>query len=140
MRKWDLTEQPMVKPRPTIPVVVDRFMDQMRDLKGNSIIMDPIKSPEMFGMDKPALVVTLQDKDGKEAGQLRLSKIEVKKAPAAGAPEAPATASSQTEYYAASSGSGALFSTDDFLFSQLNKTAEEFHAKETPAPAASPKK
>ncbi len=59
-------------------------MDQIRDLKGNSIIMDPIKNPEMFGMDKPALVVTLQDKDGDDVGQLRLSKIDVKKAASRG--------------------------------------------------------
>ena len=120
--------------------VVARFIDQIRDLKGNSIIMDPIKSPEMFGMDKPALVVTLQDKDGHEVGQLRLSKVDVKAAPAAGSSEPPPSSTARTEYYAASSASSALFSTDDFLFSQLNKTADEFRAKESPSPAATPKK
>jgi len=136
--KWNVVADG--KTSPADAAVVDRFMDQIHDLKGNSIIMDPIKSPEMFGMDKPTLLVMLQDKDGKDIGQLRLSKIDVKKAPAAGATEPPAPSSSQPEYYAASSGSGALFSTDDFLFSQLNKTADEFRVKESPSPAATPKK
>ena len=136
--KWNVAGDG--KTSPADVAVVERFMDQIRDLKGNSIVMDPIKSPEMFGMDKPALVVTLLDKDGKDVGQLRLSKIEVKKASAAGASETPEPSRAQTEYYAASSGSGALFSTDDFLFSQLNKTADQFHAKESPSPAATPKK
>ena len=116
-------------------------MDQIRDLKGNSIVLDPIKTPAMFGLDKPTLVVTLQDKDGHEVGQLRLAKIDVKQAPAAGSPEPPAKIA-RTEYYAASSASTALFSTDDFLFSQLNKTPDEFRSKEapTPVPSAAPSK
>lgn len=132
--KWNLIEDH--KTSPADVAVAERFMDQIRDLKGNSIVMDPIKSPEMFGMDKPTLVITLQDKDGREVGQLRLSKIEVKKTAAPGTPPSPP----QTEYYAASSASTALFSTDDFLFSQLNKTPDEFRAKESPAPVATPKK
>jgi len=135
--KWNVIEDR--KPSPAAVPVVERFMDQIRDLKGNSIIMDPIKSPELFGMDKPALVVTLQDKDGRAVGQLRLSKVDVKPAASAGTPE-PSSSSARTEYYAASSANTALFSTDDFLFSQLNKTPDEFRAKESPSPAATPKK
>jgi Domain of unknown function (DUF4340) len=135
--KWNVVGDS--KTSPADVSVVERFMDQIRDLKGNSIIMDPLKSPEMFGMDKPALVVTLQDKDGREVGQLRLSKMEVKPAPPAGSSEPPSS-SAHTEYYAASSAGAALFSTDDFLFSQLNKTADQFRAKESPSPAATPGK
>jgi hypothetical protein len=136
--KWKLVEGG--KTSPADDAVVARFMDQIRDLKGNSIIMDPIKSPEMFGMDKPALVVTMLDKDGREVGQLRLAKIDVKPAPAAGTSEPPASSGAHSEYYAASSANTALFSTDDFLFSQMNKSAADFRAKETPAPAASASK
>ena len=136
--KWNVVADG--KTSPADVAIVERFMDQIRDLKGNSIVMDPIKSPEMFGMDKPALVVTLQARDGRDIGQLRLSKLELKKAPAAGASEPPEPPSAQTQYYAASSGSGALFSTDDFLFSQLNKTADQFGAKKAPSVAATPKK
>jgi hypothetical protein len=136
--KWNVVEEGKTSPADT--AAVERFMDQIHDLKGNSLIMDPIKSPEMFGMDKPALVVTMQDKDGRPAGQLRLSKIDVKKAPAVGASETPAPSNSQPEYYAASNSNTALFSTDDFLFSQLNKTADQFRAKQSPAAAATPAK
>ncbi len=134
--KWDVIADG--KTSPADVAIVERFMDQIQDLKGNSIIMDPIKSPEMFGMDKPALTVTLQDKDGKQIGELKLSKIDVKKAPAPGSETG--STGTQSEYYATSSASGALFSTDDFLFSQLNKTADEFRAKEIATPAATPKK
>jgi hypothetical protein len=68
-----------------------------------------------------------------------LAKIAVKKAPTEATSEAPPSASTQTEYYATSSGSSALFSTDDFLFSELNKNADEFRAKESASPAATPK-
>lgn len=133
--KWNIVADGKTAPA-DVPIV-ERFMDQIRDLKGNSIVMDPLKNPELFGMDKPALVVTLQDKDGKQLGQLRLAKIEVKKAPGS---EAPAPSRTQMEYYAASSASGALFSTDEFLFSQLNKTPDEFRAKASSTPIATPKK
>jgi Domain of unknown function (DUF4340) len=136
--KWEVVAEG--KTSPADVAIVERFMDQIRDLKGNSIIMDPLKKPEMFGMDKPALLITLQDKDGKQVGQLKLSKIEVKKAPVEGAAETPAPSSSQSEYYAMSSASGALFSTDDFLFSQLDKTADQFQTKAAPSPVATPKK
>jgi hypothetical protein len=131
--KWDVTENGATAPA-DVPVV-ERFLDQIRDLKGNSIVMDPLKNPEMFGMEEPELVVTLLDKDGKPVGQIKLSKIEVKK-PAATPPETPSAAAPRTEYYAASSASTALFSTDDFLFSKLNKTAGEFRSKTAPAPPA----
>ena len=134
--KWNVVADG--KTSPADVAIVERFMDQIQDLKGNSIVMDPVKSPEMFGMDKPALTVTLQDKDGKQIGELKLSKIDVKKAPAPGSETA--STGTQTEYYATSSASGALFSTDDFLFSQLNKTADEFRAKEIATPVATPKK
>jgi len=136
--KWSVLENG--KSSPADPAVVDRFMDQIHDLKGNSIIMDPVKSPEMFGMDKPAMVVTMQDKDGHEIGQLRLSKVEVKPAAASAGTEPPSPSTPHSEYYATSSGSTALFSTDDFLFSQMNKTAADFRAKETAAASATPKK
>jgi hypothetical protein len=135
--KWNVIADG--KTSPADIAIVERFMDQIGDLKGNSIVMDPIKSPEMFGLDKPSLVITLQDKDGKDLGQVKLAKIAVKKAPTEATSEAPPSASTQTEYYATSSGSSALFSTDDFLFSELNKNADEFRAKESASPAATPK-
>src|SRR5205807_8141295 len=61
--KWDLVEDGTTSVA-DVPVV-ERFLDQARDLKGNTIVMDPVKNPEMFGLDQPALTVTLHDKDGK---------------------------------------------------------------------------
>ena len=60
------------KTSPADLAIVERLINQIHDLKGNSIIMDPIKSPEMFGMDKPALKSRLLDKDGKDLGTVSL--------------------------------------------------------------------
>lgn len=132
--KWDLVDNGTATPA-DVPVV-ERFLDQIRDLKGNSIVMDPMKSPEMFGMDHPQMTATLLDKDGKQVGQLKLSKIEVKPAPGSEAPPS----GPRTDYYAASSAGTALFSTDGFLFSQLNKSADQFRSRSAPAASATPKK
>jgi len=132
--KWDLAASGVTSPADA--PVVERFLDQIRDLKGNSLVMDPMRSPEMFGMDRPQMIATLLDKDGKQVGQLKLSKIEVQPAPGAEAP----SAGPRTDYYAASSASGALYSTDGFLFSQLNKSADQFRARSAPAASATPKK
>jgi hypothetical protein len=132
--KWDLVDNGATTPADT--PVVERFLDQIRDLKGNSIVMDPLKSPEMFGMDRPQMVATLLDKDGKQVGQLKLSKIEVQPAPGGETP----SAGKRTDYYVTSSAGTALYSTDGFMFSQLNKSADQFRSRSAPAASAAPKK
>ena len=132
--KWDLVDNGTTAPA-DVPVV-ERFLDQIRDLKGNSIVMDPLKSPEMFGMDHPQMTATLLGKDGRQIGQIKLAKIEVKPAPGGEAPPP----GPRTDYYATSSASTALFSTDGFLFSQLDKSADQFRSRSAPAASATPKK
>ncbi len=132
--KWDLTANGKTAPA-DVPVV-ERFLDQIRDLKGNSIVIDPMTHPEVFGMSAPSVIVDLLDKDGKQIGQLKLSKMQIK--PMASAPSQTA----KTDYYVTSSQSTAVFSTDDFMFGQLNKKAQEFQVKgpiAAPSAAASPK-
>jgi hypothetical protein len=114
--------------------VVERLLSQLRDLKGTSIVADPMPSAQPFGLDSPALQVALLGKDGKELGALKLAKIVVKPTtpPVPGEPAGP-----RTEYYASSSASKAVFSISDFTFAQLNKPALLYTAS---APAASPTK
>ncbi|MGH7779636.1 MAG: DUF4340 domain-containing protein [Candidatus Binataceae bacterium] len=125
--KWDVVQGATTSPA-DVPVV-ERFLDEIRDLKGVSIIADPMPAPRPFGLDTPHIVVTLIGKDGKEIGTVKLSKITLKpSASEAGQPPA----EPKTEYYTTSTASKAVYSISDFSFSQLDKPASVFH-KATPA-------
>ena len=114
--------------------VVERLLNQLRDLKGQSIVADPMPSAQPFGLDNPAAEITLIGKDGKELGAVKLAKISVQPTapPIPGEPAGP-----RTEYYASSSASKAVFSLSDFSFAQLNKPAPRYMAKAPPAAAPS---
>jgi hypothetical protein len=115
--------------------VVERLLNQFRDLKGESIVADPMPSAQLFGLDNPALEITLAGKDGKELETVKLAKISVK----AAAPPIPGEPAQRTEYYASSSGSKAVYSINDFSFAQLNKPAPLYMARAA-EPAPSPAK
>jgi Domain of unknown function (DUF4340) len=114
---------------------IDIFLDRIRHLKGNSIVMDPMKDPQAFGMDKPALIFKFADKDGKPLGEIRFSKTKVETTASEPSSGAPATT---TQYYITSSASTALFSTDQFMFSQMNKSADHFRPRGQPTASPSP--
>ncbi|MFZ2060730.1 MAG: DUF4340 domain-containing protein [Candidatus Binatus sp.] len=120
--------------------VVERLLNQFRDLKGESIVADPMPSAQPFGLDNPAVEITLIGKDGKQLGMVKLAKISVKPT----APPIPGEPAQRTEYYATSSGSKAVYSLSDFSFEQLNRPAPLYMAKapQPPPPqaAASPAK
>jgi hypothetical protein len=115
--------------------VVERMLNQLRDLKGQSIVADPMPSEQPFGLDNPALEMTLTGKDGKELGAIKLAKISVKPT----APPIPGEPAQKTEYYATSGTSKAVYALSDFSFEQLNKPAPLYIAN-TPAAASSPAK
>ena len=121
-------------------LVVERMLNQFRDLKGQSIVADPMPSAQMFGLDNPALQITLAGKDGKDLGTVKLAKISVKPT----APPLPGEPPQRNEYYATSSGSKAVYSLSDFSFEQLNKPAPLYMVKPPEAPppqaASSPAK
>ncbi len=133
--KWDITEGNATVPA-DVPVV-ERFLDELRDLKGVSIMADPMQSPVPFGLDQPAVVVTLVGKDGKTIGTVKLSKITVK---TTGVPEPGETPGPRTEYYATSTAGSAVYSISDFTFSQLNKPPALFHARPAATATPTPKK
>ena len=58
--------------------VVERLLNQFRDLKGQSIVADPMPSAQPFGLDNPTLEITLVGKDGKELGAIKFAKMSVK--------------------------------------------------------------
>src|SRR6266436_5473446 len=113
--------------------VVERLLNQLRDLKGESIVADPMPSAQPCGLDNPALEHTLIGKDGKKLGAIKLAKISVRPT----APPIPGEQPQRAEYYATSSGSKAVYSLSDFSFEQLNKPAPLYMAKapEPPPPS-----
>ncbi len=109
--------------------VVERLLNQFRDLKAESIVADPMPSAQPFGLDNPALEITLIGKDGKDLGMVKLAKISVKST----SPPIPGEPPNRTEYYATSSTSKAVYALSDFSFEQLNKPAPLYMSK-APAP------
>lgn len=128
--KWDVLAGGKTS-QGDIPVA-ERLLSQFRDLKGQSIVADPMPSAEPFGLDNPTAEITLVGKDGKALGTVKLGKVSVKPTtpPVPGEPAGP-----RTEYYASSSASKAVFSLSDYMFAQLNKPAPLYMAK---APEAAP--
>jgi Domain of unknown function (DUF4340) len=114
--------------------VVERLLNQFRDLKAESIVADPMPSAQPFGLDNPALEITLTGKDGKELAMVKLAKISVKST----SPPIPGEPPNRTEYYATSGTSKAVYALSDFSFEQLNKPAALYMAKapEPPRPQA----
>jgi hypothetical protein len=109
--------------------VIERLLSQLHSLKGNSIVADPMPSAEPFGLSNPPIDITLVGKDGKEIGEVKLAKIEVKPT----TPSMPGEpAKPRPEYYASSSANKAVYSLGDFSFAQLNKLAEMYRAKAAP--------
>jgi hypothetical protein len=106
--------------------VIERMLSQLRNLKGTSIVADPMPSAQPFGLDNPALEITLTGKDGKQLGTIKLSKLSVTptEPPLPGEQPGP-----RNEYYATSSASKAVFALSDFSFMQLNKPAPLYMAK-----------
>jgi len=132
--KWQLVDGGSKVPADTVKV--ERFLDKLRDLKGKSIVEDPISDPKKFGLDAPTEEVVLTSKDGKLVGDLKLAKVE-RRNEAGGATPAPVT---RTDYYAASSASGAVYELNNLDFEELINPAKEFRSAsaETPAPSPTP--
>jgi len=120
--KWDVVEGAASAPADV--AVVERYLDEIRDLKGVSIVADPMPSPKPFGLDTPQIVATLIGKDGKPIGTVKFSKISLKPS----APEPGEKAEPKIEYYTVSTAGTAVYSISDFSYSLFNKPAAVFRA------------
>lgn len=129
--KWNLVQNG--KPAPADVAVVERFLDEMRGLRGRAIIADPMEHPQMFGMDKPQVVLTVIGKEGKQIGVMKLSKIKVKQV---AAQIAEGTAKPQIQYYAYSTAGTALYGLSGFNYSQLDKPPAMFEERTASKAAA----
>jgi hypothetical protein len=92
---------------------VQRFVDDLRDLRGSGIAAEPPKDVKTFGLDAPDLRVTLSDRDGKPLGVILLAKHDGK-------------------YYAMREGGPTVFEIRDYMYTRLDKQQRDFVGPEEP--------
>ena len=100
---------------------LQRFVDDLRDLRGSAIAEEPAKDLKAFGLDAPDARLTLTDRDGKPLGVVLLAKHGGK-------------------YYAMREGGPTAFEIRDYMYTRLDKQQRDFVGPETapetaPAPA-----
>ena len=101
---------------------IQRFVDDLRDLRGSAIAEEPAKDLKAFGLDAPDVRLTLTDRDGKPLGVVLLAKHGGK-------------------YYAMREGGPTVFEVRDYMYTRLDKQQRDFVGPEAPpetAPTAGP--
>ena len=97
---------------------LQRFVDDLRDLRGSAIAEEPAKDLKAFGLDAPDARLTLTDRDGKPLGVVLLAKHGGK-------------------YYAMREGGPTAFEVRDYMYTRLDKQQRDFAGPET-APETAP--
>lgn len=97
---------------------ITRFVEDLRDLRGNSIAAEPATDLAAFGLNAPDLKLTLLDKDGQPLGTVLAAKRDGK-------------------YFAMREGATTVFEVRDYMYTRLDKQQRDFLGPE-PAPAPAP--
>jgi len=82
--------------------VLQRFLDDLRDLRGSDIAAEPPGDLAPFGLDAPALRIAIADKQGQDLGTLLITKKDAK-------------------FYAMRAGGPTVFETRDYMYARLDK-------------------
>jgi hypothetical protein len=123
------------KPGPADAIRVENFLDEMRYLKGQAIVADPMVDPARYNLDRPQVDYKLYDSSGKFIGELKLAeKAEVAQS---SVPVTPGEADTSS-WLGTSSASSAVYAIDSYDYSQLNRTAYELGYGATPTATATP--
>ncbi len=134
--KWTVTGAGHTVPAET--PVVQSLLDQLQQLKGSSIVEDPMTDAARFGMAEPTLTITLYDASGKTIGVIHASQVEETSTPQN--PSAKPIA--RTMGYATSSADQAVYEIPTAMIGDLETTATHLHNDAEPPPpspaAASP--
>jgi len=100
---------------------IQRFVDDVKDLRGSAIAAEPPGDVAKLGLATPSLRITLGDKAGKPIGTVLGAKQDQK-------------------YYVMRDGGPTVFETRDYMYARLDKQARDFEQSDTPpttiAPAA----
>jgi hypothetical protein len=118
------------------PEVASSLLDQLHDLKGTTIVMNPMTDPKPFGMERPTVTATLYDHSGKEIGSIYASEVQ-----ATMRPDDPSQKPrSQNFGYATSSADKAVYMIQPEQVIDLENTASTLKSEVEPklAPGASP--
>jgi hypothetical protein len=95
---------------------IQRFVDDVKDLKGSAVAAEPSGDLGRFGLTAPALRITLTDKDGKPLGTVLAAKQD-------------------TKYFVMRDGGPTVFETRDYMYTRLDKQARDFEQSTTPTTA-----
>jgi Domain of unknown function (DUF4340) len=99
-------------------VAIGRLLEDLHDLRGADVVTDQASDLSAYGLDAPALHITLFDKDGKPLGTVLATKHDGK-------------------YYAIREGQPTVFEVRDYMFTRLDKQEKDFlQAPAAPPPSA----
>lgn len=113
---WNIEGQDAAKSKTT---TVDRFLDDVHDLRGSDIAAEPAIDLTPFGLDAPDLRISLTDKDGQAIGTVLAVKRDAK-------------------YYALREGAQTAYEVRDYMFTRLDKKPTDFINDGSAPPAAAP--
>lgn len=99
--------------------VVSDYLSLLSRLRAKGFADDDARDLKKYGLDSPALKISIADKEGKNLGTLLLA------------------GKSGTDYYAGREGSQTVCTIDEFSFNQFNKQSTDFLEEEKKSPAAS---
>jgi hypothetical protein len=99
---------------------IQRFVDDLRELKGSSIAAEPAADLKRFGLDAPDLRFTVLDREQKPLGTVLLAKHDGK-------------------FFAVREGGSTVFEVRDYMYTRLDKQLRDFigpePARRRPPPA-----
>lgn len=113
---WNVEGQDAAKSKTT---TIDRFLDDVHDLRGADIAAEPAIDLTPFGLDAPDLRISLTDKDGQAIGTV----LAVKK---------------DAKYFALREGTQTAYEVRDYMFTRLDKKPGDFINDGSTPPAAAP--
>ncbi len=98
---------------------IQRFVDDLRELKGSAIAAEPATDVKRFGLDAPDLRMTIVDRAQQPLGTVLLAKRDGK-------------------YYGMREGGPTVFEVRDYMFTRLDKQQRDFVGAEAPAGTVPP--
>ena len=107
-----------VTDKPVREGVITRMLDDLRDLKGASVVAEPATDLKPWGLDAPELHITVVDKDGQPLGTVLATRKDDK-------------------HYAMREGAQTAYEVRDYMYTRLDKQQSDFVGPE-PAPATPP--
>jgi Domain of unknown function (DUF4340) len=116
--------------------VVSSLLDQLHNLKGDSVAAPSLTDPLRFGMVKPNLIITVNDLHSKPIGTIKLSEMEVSANPKVSA-EGRKTLT-RSFGYAVSSTNPAVYQIEPATVTDFENTTSQLSSEAAPTPTPSP--